>query len=572
MKNQRNIRWPVLILPLLFVGAALGFLAVGVIPNVYDWQQMKSWPQVEARLLDAELERGSKTYRATARYEYRYEGVVYISERVAIMGGSDIGRFQETLGYALESALQNQQPVPAWVNPHNPSDAVLNRDMRWPLLILKSVLALIFGGLGIRLVVRQLYPKIGATGHPESVSKPWLGQREWANSDVNCDTKKQARFFWGFALLWNMLTWPILVAIPEELSRGNKLIVLAVIFPLVGIYLVYLAIKSTLSWRRFGNLRLHLDPYPGSIGGQVGGSLRVPLAYDSRHRFNVNLLCLRSQETGNGKHRRRRETGIWQASGLAHNKAAPGGGTLLTLCFDLPPGLPISEPHSDDYHFWRLELKADLPGIDLMRQFTIPVFATGEKSQAGWPLSTQDPQLQSEREAKIEAITQIKPVAGGVTMHFPMLQGWDNHLVGLVVGLFCMGAAMLLHQERDTPAIVLGGLILSGIVIVLLCLKWLFTSLHARLDHNGLISQRYWLGIPMGSDKVARSDIRHLALSRGARWQSLSGYKEYFKIYAHTRQGKTILVARDLDGRDIAQMALESIGLLTGYRITEQPE
>jgi hypothetical protein len=59
----------------------------------------------------------------------------------------------------------------------------------------------------------------------------------------------------------------------------------------------------------------------------VGGTLTLPLAYNSQQRFPVSLQCLRSYEIGSGKNRSRRETVIWQTTGLAHTKPAPAGGT-----------------------------------------------------------------------------------------------------------------------------------------------------------------------------------------------------------------------------------------------------
>ena len=153
MTKKRKQNWFMLLFALPFAGVGIGVLVFGVIPNLYEWQQMKSWPQVEARVLDAGLHtsRGddSDTYRAYARYTYRYQMQDYTSERVAIMGGSDnIGDFQSDLARQLELAHRMEQPVPAWVNPNDPGDAVLNRELRWNMLGFKMIFVLVFGGVG----------------------------------------------------------------------------------------------------------------------------------------------------------------------------------------------------------------------------------------------------------------------------------------------------------------------------------------------------------------------------------------------------------------------------------------
>ena len=560
-----------LLFPLPFVGVGIGLLLFSVIPDLYQWQQMKAWPQVETELLHAELlvnnGEDNDTYRAVARYKYRYQGLDYTGERVAIANGSDnIGNFQQQLAAQLQSALRNQRPIAAWVNPDNPNDAVLNRDMRWNMLGFKMIFVLVFGGVGIGLMLFALNAKVGSTDHPESASKPWLGQEEWANPEVVCNGKSGLWGIWAFALFWNLVSLPATLAIPEQWAEGNKLILIALMFPLAGMYLLYWAIKSTLSWRRFGQLRLSLDPHPGCLGGQVGGTLNVPIGHNPQQRFPVNLQCVRSYVTGSGKNRRRHESVIWQSHGLAHSQAVTEG-SRLAICFNVPTGLPVSETYSDDYRFWRLELNADLPGVDLHRQFEIPVFATGEKCRSALPLSTNHPQLNDEREANIEAVANVQQIPGGVHMYYPMLQSAGNNLVGLVCGLFFAGAGVLMHFETDAPAIIVWAFTLIGGFIAFICLKWLFTSLHVQLDHNGLISERYWLGMLIGRDQIPRADIKKLHIDVSARGQSAKGYQEICKIFALTRDGKKILIAMNLKGRDTAQLALEAIGGLSGYGI-----
>lgn len=63
-------------------------------------------------------------------------------------------------------------------------------------------------------------------------------------------------------------------------------------FPLVGIGLLIWAIRTTLEWRRFGQTLLTLDPYPGSIGGHVGGFIEVPIRFLETQIFKLDLLCV----------------------------------------------------------------------------------------------------------------------------------------------------------------------------------------------------------------------------------------------------------------------------------------
>lgn len=379
MNKNLQVYWMMLLLGLPFAGVGLITLFLNILPSLYEWQQMKSWPQVSAQLQHAELvfdhSGDSTTYSTSARYLYQYQGKQYTGERVAIMDISDnIGNFQLKLGHELEDAWHKQLPVPAWVNPANPSDAVLNRDMHWGMVGLQMVFVLIFGSVGIGLLYTALSHFWRVNPFSKRTHQSWLEQQR-TRPEVKCNSKSGLWLTWGFTLIWNLLALLGAFAVPRELAAGNYFFLFILAFPLIGIYLLYQAINVTLEWRRFGPLTLRFHPYPCILGGQLGGTLELPLTYNNQQRFHVRLQCVHSYETGLSSKRHLMETVLWKVQGLAQSQPSLLGGTRLSLHFDIPDNLPASEPVSTDYHFWRLELAARLPGVDLRRQFTIPVFA-----------------------------------------------------------------------------------------------------------------------------------------------------------------------------------------------------
>jgi hypothetical protein len=87
----------------------------------------------------------------------------------------------------------------------------------------------------------------------------------------------------GFAIFWNAISSPVLFAFQGELARGNQMRWIALLFPLVGLGLLVWAMRQTLGWRRFGMTLLGLDPFPGAIGGDVGGTVELRLPYNPKH-------------------------------------------------------------------------------------------------------------------------------------------------------------------------------------------------------------------------------------------------------------------------------------------------
>lgn len=122
MSQAKSRSWVLILFGLPFAGVGIGVLVLSVIPTLYDWSRMRSWVQVDARLLEARLEShtgdDSTTYNARAVYTYSLAGQSYRNDRVAINSGSDnIGDFQQQLGRRLEAVYAREQLLPVWVNP-----------------------------------------------------------------------------------------------------------------------------------------------------------------------------------------------------------------------------------------------------------------------------------------------------------------------------------------------------------------------------------------------------------------------------------------------------------------------
>ncbi|MDH3641773.1 MAG: hypothetical protein OES38_06735, partial [Gammaproteobacteria bacterium] len=182
-------------------------------------------------------------------------------------------------------------------------------------------------------------------------------------------------FTWGFAGIWCLISFPMA---PMAWTEAGAIV--GLLFPAVGIGLVWYANETGKQWRRYGITRLMLDPYPGSIGGHVGGSIELGAAAGAHHNYEVTLECVHSYMSGSGKNRSRRYDVEWQARGPAEASMA-GSGLRLEFRFDVPEGLPESEKKRGSYHLWRIQLNGDQQDVPLQRTFEIAVFGTAEASQ-----------------------------------------------------------------------------------------------------------------------------------------------------------------------------------------------
>ena len=141
---------------------ALPFAGVGVAAFCYlgftlwTWQRMTSWVPVPAEIVSLQLERhqgdDAVTHKVVAHYRYRFAGREYDADRAAIASMSDnLGSFQQQLYRELENAQARRAAI-AFVDPANPADATLNRDLRWTVVGFAAMFGLIFGGAGFGLL------------------------------------------------------------------------------------------------------------------------------------------------------------------------------------------------------------------------------------------------------------------------------------------------------------------------------------------------------------------------------------------------------------------------------------
>jgi hypothetical protein len=541
---------------LVFFAVGVGVFALGILPTISEWQEMKRWMPVEARLLSADLERhtgdDSTTFKATASYHYRWHGQSYEGSQVSIHGGSDnVGSYQEDMARRLELALARGESITVWIDLNDPSRSVIDREIRWEMLAFQLLFFLLFGGVGLCGILYLLFSRSNFHPPAETSATPWLAEEQWASQGIQCNQRGSMLFWWFFALFWNLVSSPLLFAIPTELEKGNYPILIGLVFPLVGIWLLWRAIHNTLQWRRFGNVTFHMDPYPGSVGGDVGGSFELPLPYDSTHNFTATLTLVNRYESGSGKDRSTSERPKWQQQGIAVTESSQTG-TRVFIRFAVPEGLPVSEPVSKNYHLWRLVVVASIPGVDFSATFELPVFATGEKSRHIRQETTNTAATLEQNYQQIEALVEMVPVGDGMEWKQPVGRNIGMAIGLLLFGGFFAGAGLFLLQKSFWFSLPFS---LVGWIVVGSALYTPLNSLYVRVDGSGLYRRRSWCGIPMVSQTFPPERIAGFTVEQGV----TSGQTIYYNVHLRTAEGKSWRVAEGFRGKQQAELALEAI-------------
>jgi hypothetical protein len=608
---------PGLIFGLFFAGGGLFFLSQTALPTWQDWYAMQSWQPAQARLLSVS---GSEN-QTEARYRYRINGVTYQDDRVYVAKFNDnIGSYHRDLLARLKSQQRAGEPVHVWVDPMDPQQAVIDRDMRWGLFALMGGFCSIFVLVGLLISYASITSRSKADGskrpslstlrnewnqrrqdpkfkesfleysrsraaeleqqeNGETKSIDWQTRKGWETPNIRSGAKKSTLMMWGFAVLWSAVSSPLLFVVPREFEQGNVAALLGLLFPLVGAFLLYKAVATTREYQRFGTVLVEMDPFPGAIGGHVGGRIQVArlahnTAVEPSAHFSVRLECVYSYMSGSGDSRSRKENIKWAEQGQPRPESA-GQGVTLAFRFDVPDGLPEADvDQTDAYHFWRLTAKAELEGVDLNRQYNLPVFKTGKRSRSVRHDVSAQVAKHREQESEIarnaiergefdipglSRAMRISQQGGEIRMAFPMFR---NKVLTVIAGIFAGGFGFGSYSMIGMA--LKGGI--YGLFIGLFSLPFLLVAVLASLAtiylplnnmrvhirRNEVSVLRRLMMIPVFYRQLAVTDISYLAIKRsGSTGQGVDKI-EHFKLQAHDLAGKSVTLAEDLDGENVA--------------------
>ena len=124
--------------------------------SVIDYVRVQSWEAVPARILSAQLVdlTSHSGYEVKAAYEYKFNGRRYKGTRVQLHIGDDIFDFHRKMYQELLSHQRTGKPRTCFVNPTDPKQSILHRELRWPLMAIYAGAMLLFGGVGVLLTRR----------------------------------------------------------------------------------------------------------------------------------------------------------------------------------------------------------------------------------------------------------------------------------------------------------------------------------------------------------------------------------------------------------------------------------
>ena len=517
----------------------------------FDYQASKNWQQVPAQIksLQLDVKQGeTTTYKVNGQYSYRFNNTQYENDRISLSSRSDnIGDYWQSLYSELNNKKKNNS-AQAWVNPNNPSDAILDRTFRWESFGFGMLFLIVFSGVGLAIMIFSL--KVKSKQQTLNSASEGIASQEkhghWVLAGLGI-------VFCSFGLL------PLFWIIPEVLEKQQYEGLLVTLFAIPGVFLLVYGFQQRSTFKLIGPSPLFLDPLPGSIGGHIGGYFDIGATLADQ--LEITLSCIK--ETKSGKNSTR--TTIWQTSAYAYDKLVANG-TRNTFVFDCPDHLPASsELKKRTAIYWEvtadgtLNLKQNAKKIT--RNWEIPVEENISSTQSSLTIPANHLEKEAEREQKstiAQAKEQLSIQRRG--HHLKILaadsQSNKSNFVWSLFGLICLGSGVFTAiYENWWPGYFF---ILVGLIMVITCLYNFGKRIDVSIDTQlrMLNMKRRWFIFTLYKREVALFDPTQLTSKKTSSMTYGKKLTEYFSIVINNN-GQKVKIVEGIKGRKVADLLLE---------------
>ncbi len=450
-------------IPFSFGGIFFGI--AGIASTSYQWFQTRNWQAVEAHVISAELKsqshsEGGVTYRVVANYRYQFNGAEHIGKRIGLdsMGFDSVSDWHQQHYARLNAAKNNDTPISIWVNPQKPEQSVVDRDIRWQIMLFRLPFAILFTLVGLAAFVmawriirnRDLDVALGNKNDVPDGKTWWQAEKMWRKGHIASETKLGVFGAWLVSLVWGSIafTVPAVFIVKDAVPLLVKLLLL--LLPLIGLWMIWRAILATIEWRRYGELKLVLTPFPALLNHKMSARIDLPGHKLSGAVYDIDLICQNVDDRGDESTKRN----LWQKS-LRAQANTNSGQTRLEFSFDVPENFPPSEPTDPVYHRWEVHVRCDQAGAKLDQHFTIPVLkqtsATPASATPSLPLAATS--FSSQPLPNFDSVTippqtaTIENRADGLHITYPASRNRGIGTLLLIFGMVFLGATIFMGSH-----------------------------------------------------------------------------------------------------------------------------
>jgi hypothetical protein len=436
---------------------------------------------------------------------------------------------------------------------------------------------LIFAALGGYRSLKRL-----AAVEEANPSCPWLWRADWANRRAENLRKRTEATAWVVCIFCNIVMIPVAVSINSQFTRLDAPRILLVVgFALVGVILFVIAIRATLRRRRFGNTFFELYSLPFSPGGRLAGRIHLKLDANPPNGVDLRLSCVRKTIRGAGEDRSTVQTVLWQAEqNVSGAIEIDSVGRMIPVDFAIPAGAYVTNhDNPDDQVLWLLHAKADIPGIDYVDDFELPVFKTSSVPSASSAYASAETSgsttgLFSESDgspvaAPAHPVVVISPQGDGTEFYFRALRTPSRALFLLIFTVVWTAVAYFLLRSPAPKIfpIVFGA---SDVFLILALFRVALGTARIRVGNGEISCSKKLLGIG-ATKRFSVSEIDAIVAVTNGQQYGNQGQSMY-AIRLRTKNGRRFTLADEIASRQEARWIVSQIESLAGLKIDTHVE
>lgn len=389
-----------------------------------------------------------------------------------------------------------------------------------------------------------------------NASTPWLWRKEWADGTPIDRTVGGTGVSMTVAIIFIAVSSPILFILRREVERGNYVALIGLVFPVVGAILLTAGLYRLLRAHKYGASILRLDRIPIEPGRPARFDVQTHVTELPEAGFQVKLTCVRRRVTGGGRNRSTSESILWRDEQTIRSGAPSPDGVRLPITFSIPADAqPSDERNPSDRVIWRLDVSAEVPGIDYAAQFELPVFNAGETPEEPKAAAHAPVDLSSWRPDP-ESLITLSPTVDGEEIHVRSHARLTETLSLGIFNLLWFGFIALmfvLHAPFIFPF--LFGIF--GVIILVLLFDFAFGRTTIRASRRALQIRRSWFGI--GSTRsVDPAQIDSVTTVVGMTSGGGNG-TPYYNVRLRIKDGKESFAAKYIRSRRDAEALAEKI-------------
>lgn len=322
-----------LVFMVCFGGVGLGAGSV-MVSTLWEGFAAQDWIRVKAHV--------AKYDSSGLQYRYRLNDRDYTGDRIGPgwLQGSEV---DDEVDARLSAAVGQEKPITVFVDPDNPAKSLVDPQIPWTMMAFLTPFAFGFGGVGLGALYMLFHILRG-----DEKKEKFSAKKKVVKSSAGSETLG----IWIFTFFWNVISFPIaLIAVPEIWRSGEWLGLLVLIFPAIGLLLLWAAISSTIRMIRRGPASLVLASQEPRMGLPVSGHITFPRGVKRGDHFRAKLSAHVKGENSSTT------TQAWSKDASVHAIDAPDG-VRVNFRFDVPSRLPTALVDHEDYEdlIWRLEL------------------------------------------------------------------------------------------------------------------------------------------------------------------------------------------------------------------------